>query len=350
MATKPASGTSLNTGGAFYSLLTNAWAMLEGSGTTTADSRAGNTATFTSSPAPTWGSTAEGPQISLGSGGAYLTLASTVTILQDTSFSIAWGGAKTSGSDSQGTVVGSTDSFLWEYAASLEIYARFAGIETDATWTVTSANLTTRNDWCITASYSAGSFLVNLYLNGVVVASQGVGGANAANTTITLLGTANNSYIDSRSFIGSLEYIYLFNAALPAGSGTTGVATLATNPYAIFAASGPTTATLSGPTIGLIGVPSTNFTITLNSAAGTGGVSCPVTSSHSGDSVTSTPVVIAAGQTTGTFTVTPSPHNLGDVGTRNITLGTTTPSLTIAGSPIAYLAQAYYPAAMMLGL
>ncbi len=114
--------------------------------------------------------------------------------------------------------------------------------------------------------------------------------------------------------------------------------------------SGPTTATLSGPTIGLIGVTSTNFTITLNQAAQSGGVSCPITSSHSGDTITSTPVVIASGQTTGTFTVTPSPHNLGDVGARNITLGATTPSLTIENSPIPYLASAYYPAAMMLGL
>ncbi len=117
-----------------------------------------------------------------------------------------------------------------------------------------------------------------------------------------------------------------------------------------FAASGPTMATLSGPTVGLIGVTSTNFTITLDQAAQSGGVSCPITSSHSGDTITSTPVVITIGNLTGTFTVTPSPHNLGDTGTRNITLGTTTPSLTITGSPIAYLAQAYYPAALMLGL
>jgi len=116
------------------------------------------------------------------------------------------------------------------------------------------------------------------------------------------------------------------------------------------ASSGPTTATLSGPTVGLIGVISTNFTITLDQAAQSGGVSCPITSSHGGDTITSTPVVITSGNLTGTFTVTPSPHNLGDVGTRNISLGTTTPILMTAGSPIAYLAQAYYPAALMLGL
>jgi len=110
--------------------------------------------------------------------------------------------------------------------------------------------------------------------------------------------------------------------------------------------SGPTTATLSeGAASGLVGVASANFTVTLDQAAQTGGVSCPITSSVGGDTITSTPVVIASGNSTGTFTITPS-----TVGSRNITLGTTTPSLTIAGSPQAYNSLATGFPAMLLGL
>ncbi len=95
--------------------------------------------------------------------------------------------------------------------------------------------------------------------------------------------------------------------------------------------SAPTTATLSGPTSGTVGVASTNFTITLDYAAQSGGVSCTITDSVGGDTITSTPVVIASGQTTGTFTITPS-----TTGNRTITLASTSPTLTIAGSPITY--------------
>ena len=105
-----------------------------------------------------------------------------------------------------------------------------------------------------------------------------------------------------------------------------------------YPATPPTTATLTGPTSGTVGVASTNFTITLDHAAQSGGVSCPVSSSVGGDTVTTSPVVIASGQTTGTFTITPS-----TTGNRNITLGTTTPSLSIAGSPITYNSTAASP-------
>ena len=110
----------------------------------------------------------------------------------------------------------------------------------------------------------------------------------------------------------------------------------------------PTTATLTGPASGLAGVASANFTITLDHPAQTGGVSCPITSSVGGDTVTTLPVVITVGNTTGTFTITPSA-----TGSRNVTLGATTPSLTLAGTPIAYNATSSvttYPAAVMMGL
>ncbi len=88
-----------------------------------------------------------------------------------------------------------------------------------------------------------------------------------------------------------------------------------------------TTATLSGPTIGLAGVASADFTITLDSATLTA-LSFPIT--YAGGSITTSPVVIGIGQTTGTFTVTPSSS-----GANNVSLGAGTTGLTIDDSPIA---------------
>ncbi len=97
-----------------------------------------------------------------------------------------------------------------------------------------------------------------------------------------------------------------------------------------------TTATLSGPTSGLAGVASADFTITLDSAAAVS-ESFPIT--YAGGSITTSPVVIGIGQTTGTFTVTPS-----SVGASNVSLGAGTTGLSIDGSPIAYQAWAYHAA------
>lgn len=95
----------------------------------------------------------------------------------------------------------------------------------------------------------------------------------------------------------------------------------------------PTTATLYGPITGTAGVESTAFTIQLDQPAPSSGISCSITSSVGGDTITSTPIVIASGQMSGTFTITPT---VSTTGNRDITLASTTPTLTIAGSPITY--------------
>lgn len=85
-----------------------------------------------------------------------------------------------------------------------------------------------------------------------------------------------------------------------------------------------TTAVFSGPTSGTVGVPSTNFTVTINGTyAGT------ITPSDSGASGTFTPVTISGD---GTFTYTAFA-----AGTKSISISAS-PSLTISGSPISYLA------------
>lgn len=95
----------------------------------------------------------------------------------------------------------------------------------------------------------------------------------------------------------------------------------------------PTTATLSGPTSGNVGAASTAFTITLDHPA-TVSCSFPITYAAT---VTTSPVVIGIGASTGTFTVTPS-----SAGANNVTLGAGTTGLTIAGSPISYTGLTSY--------
>ena len=96
----------------------------------------------------------------------------------------------------------------------------------------------------------------------------------------------------------------------------------------------PTMATLSGPSTCVLGTPSTAFAVTLDEPAQSGGVSCTITSSVGGDTITGAPVVIGDGLSDGTFTITAS-----SVGVRTITLTGTTPTLTIAGSPITLTAS-----------
>lgn len=93
------------------------------------------------------------------------------------------------------------------------------------------------------------------------------------------------------------------------------------------------TATLTGPTTGTVGVASTNFTVTLSTTAGT---TTTITPSDSGGGGTFTPttVSIAAGAATGTFTYT-----AGSAGAKSISI-TSTNGYTPAGSPITFTASA----------
>lgn len=95
----------------------------------------------------------------------------------------------------------------------------------------------------------------------------------------------------------------------------------------------PTTATLSGPTTGTAGSPSTNFTVTLDQPAPSGGTAVALASSSGGTAfagtgVSGTTLTIAEGSTSGTFTYTRA------AGTSSISI--TSAGLTISGSPISY--------------
>ncbi|MGO9815803.1 MAG: beta strand repeat-containing protein [Isosphaeraceae bacterium] len=112
-----------------------------------------------------------------------------------------------------------------------------------------------------------------------------------------------------------------------------------------------TTATLSGPTSGNLGSQSRAFTVTLDKAAGYGGITVTPASTGGSDTFQATlgggnvsTITIAAGSTTGTFYLTPA----GPSGNRSISI-TTSPALTYSGSPITYSAAAVPTAATLSG-
>src|SRR5690348_6090730 len=101
---KPASGASINNSDAqgLSTSLANVWAFLEGSGTTSADSKGGDTATLASS--SYWSTDANGPIISIATASnTAITLASTVSLTASTDWSIAFR-AKLNAANNQGMV------------------------------------------------------------------------------------------------------------------------------------------------------------------------------------------------------------------------------------------------------
>ena len=89
----------------------------------------------------------------------------------------------------------------------------------------------------------------------------------------------------------------------------------------------PGTLALSGPTSGTTGSPSTNFTATATSLAGSDTVTCH---SDSGGSFTTSPLSFSSGSSSQTFTYTPAAD-----GAHSISI-TDTLGATISGSPITY--------------
>jgi Concanavalin A-like lectin/glucanases superfamily len=245
MATKPASGTPLNTGSPLYTGLTAAWGFLEGSGTPL-DSVGGVAATFSTSPAPSWGSDSEGPKILFGSDGAELDIATPINLVGGTSWTVAWASKQTAAND-QGMVFGhsgNTDFFIWFEGGTPQITTRFNQTPGGPNLTggdgLTSGNCTTRNDWCLTAAFSSGTIDFAYYLNGTHLATHSVS-EQAGTDTINAIGNGYNRG-SGLSLIGEMEYFYVWNGtALSSGN----VATLAANPYTIFGA-GASSAALDG--------------------------------------------------------------------------------------------------------
>src|SRR5208283_5065521 len=88
------------------------------------------------------------------------------------------------------------------------------------------------------------------------------GGSNVSSVTIPAGSTSVTFYLTPNGTVGSRNVSITTSPAL----------TYSGSPITYSAAAPPTAATLSGPTSGVLGVESTAFTVTVNQAALTGGV------------------------------------------------------------------------------
>lgn len=225
MSTKPASGTALDTGHALYTNLEAVWAFLEGTGTSTADSKGTNTGTLSGS--GLWSTDANGPII-------HETNASDTNPIAVTSFnfgatvniSIAFGFKQTTSNDN-GMIMGApagTDNYIWARGGN-DLRIRASGVNTVFTSLTT---FTTYADYVITFEYIAGvSNLWNCYKNGTITADSPI--SQGSNITITTLCGG----FSTLSLVGDLSYVYTWRGRVLSGSEAS---TLASNPYVIFQA------------------------------------------------------------------------------------------------------------------
>src|SRR5271157_17222 len=210
--TKPAAGATINTSDSagIGAIITNCWAMLEGTGSTTVDSASGNTASFVGSTPPTWGSDTTGPYISFGgSVGSWLSLASTVTVPLFSSahpdYSICWGGHQTA-ANNKGIVCGDTPgaaTYIFMLGGN-SIKAQMSG--QNCTWSGLSG-FTSYYDYVITFHYNGSSYTCTLYIDGTSHGTQTLADSSPAG----VIKTIGNGYSDSSySLNGLLDYVYYF--------------------------------------------------------------------------------------------------------------------------------------------
>ena len=156
-----------------------------------------------------------------------------------------------------------------------------------------------------------------------------VSGTDAGRITDAMTALSANPYLIGQATTGLLAWVRAgyapTNAALhntASDGGDIGAVAYATV--------GPTTATITGPSSGAVSAASTNFTVTLNTAAPLGGTTIALASSVGGDTFTPSSLTITSGNTTGTFTITPG----SSPGSRTIT--PTASGITFSPTTLAY--------------
>lgn len=225
---KPASGTALDTGHSLYANLLHAWAFLEGSGSTTADSRNGNTLTIGGTAA--WATNGAGePIIDMPSAsGSQLDPASDVTLSNAQTWSLAWS-AKQDVSGTAGIFAGngssSSSSFLFFNGGSLLRYRPLdPGVDSDFSGVT---DFTQDDDWVLV--FDQPNARLHLYRNGSEVSGSPDTTSVLGDFAITRLGSGGNSA--SFALVGDMTYFYVWDGRALSGAEA---ATLAVDPYVIF--------------------------------------------------------------------------------------------------------------------
>lgn len=217
---KPASGTALDTGHALYTNLAHAWGLLEGTGTTSVDSRGTKDLTLSSS--GLWTTNGGGENIiRIGTAtAAPLALATSLTLGGGSAhWSIAFR-AKQATSNNEGMILGdnsNTNDFLWFSGGNYLRFRSSSGGDFDF------SSLTT---FTTTANYLITSSDGKIYKDGSLVQTLG---AFTPTLNVTHLGNGYTS--TTLALVGDIEYVYVWtNRTL----NLTDAGTLHTDPYVIY--------------------------------------------------------------------------------------------------------------------
>ncbi len=229
---KPASGTTLDTGNALYTSLLAVWALLEGSTTSSADSKGSNTLTLSSS--GLWSTNGGGENI-IHLTSAIVTpldLASDITLSASSSWSIAFR-AKEATNGTAGMILGDqsgSNNFFWFKSNSTFTYRN--GSASDLDFVGSAGDTTTTANWVLTYTHTGGGVGdVKCYRNG----SQ-VGTTQSSKVGSLVIKALGNGYSSNTfSLIGDIEYVYIWDGrALSSGD----VSTINSSPYGFFSAAG----------------------------------------------------------------------------------------------------------------
>lgn len=230
---KPASGATLDSGNALFANMLAIYAFLEGSGTSTADSKGSNTGTLSSG--GLWSTDSAGDVCiapTIATIHRPVALASTIGDPAGiTDFSYAWR-AKQTADNGSGMLAGlpsGTDNYFWMRGANYFAVNSSANLST--AWTSVQP-FTTEKDYVLTFDFTvAVSNLWRLYVNGTLSAEGSVSLSGAF--TMDTIGNGFSS--DTLGLVGTISYFYVWSGRVLSGAEAT---TLAANPYAIFTGGG----------------------------------------------------------------------------------------------------------------
>lgn len=233
MPTKPPAGTLLNLSNPLCTNLVACYALLEGTGGTTADSASGNTGTLNTG---SWGTDAEGPTwVTDGASPSLRPIAFTslaVGTLTNHAYSIAFRLIKNV-SDTFGVVFGNSANstpFVFPRVGTGFELRNNAG----QTQLWADANdFTHVHDYVMTIRITGGNnVFLNLYVDGVVTADSPI---SDVATTYAITGDTlmnGSTFSAGNEVFGALSYFYVWDGR---ELSSTDVATLASNPFGIFA-------------------------------------------------------------------------------------------------------------------
>ncbi len=240
---KPANGATLNTGHALYTSLAAVWAMLEGSGGTTADLTGSHNLTLGDS--AVWTTIGGEAAISIPSPAGLtaqpLAVASPFTLSAASPWSIAWRG-KESADNGAGMTIGDKDdtsNFVW--MSGNNDFLRFRSSNTTDHDFALSLFTTDAN--YLLAWDQAGDGKVHLYKDGSQV---GTGVASTTSNAGLSIDTVGNAYSGQNFALnGTLTYCYVWSGR---ALNSTDASTLHSDPY-VFLSAGTPTAPLTQSTV-----------------------------------------------------------------------------------------------------